>query len=189
MKAQTHPLYDAKSEQCGLTMENQEETARSRITDVDAHVIVELLFVVSRDLSRELDRFVAPLGLNLSHTAVLHVVRHQAGISIGEAVGVLHVSKNALSRLLKELIDKGYLEQSAGDSDRRERRLFLSDEGLAKAEAINRFLNEQIKVLCANVDPRDLSGFKSVMLSLVSPAMRPTIDTRMLALFGVSRPN
>jgi DNA-binding MarR family transcriptional regulator len=44
---------------------------------------------------------------------------------------ILRITKQSLGRVLKDLIDKGYVFQKEGDSDRRQRLLYLTEKGEA----------------------------------------------------------
>ena len=49
---------------------------------------------------------------------------------------ILNITKQSLARVLKQLVDTGYIVQQAGSSDRRERLLFPTDKGRALAERL-----------------------------------------------------
>ncbi|MGC3818315.1 MarR family transcriptional regulator, partial [Enterococcus faecalis] len=57
---------------------------------------------------------------------------------------VLRITKQSLARVLKQLVDEGYIRQTRPESDRRERRLHLTDKGRALA---NRLLSIQTERL------------------------------------------
>ena len=69
------------------------------------------------------------LGFGRAHHRVLHFVARRAGLPVAELLDVLKITKQSLNRVLKELIDKGFVEVRAGTVDRRQRLLFPTAAG------------------------------------------------------------
>lgn len=95
--------------------------------------LIELFFFAYRDFVSEPDRSLARDGFGRAHHRVLHFVNRHPGLTIAELLDILKITKQSLNRVLKELIDQGYVEQRAGDADRRQRLLFMTDKGAALA--------------------------------------------------------
>jgi len=96
----------------------------------------ELLFFAYRDFTRDPDTILADFDFGRAHHRVLHFVNCHSGLRVADLLDVLNITKQSLSRVLKQLIDKGYVVQRAGSSDRRERLLFPTDRGRALAERL-----------------------------------------------------
>jgi hypothetical protein len=84
----------------------------------------ELLFFAYRDFTRDPDTILKDFGFGRAHHRVLHFVNRHSGLRVADLLEILTITKQSLSRVLKQLIDKGYIVQRAGSSDRRERLLF-----------------------------------------------------------------
>ena len=69
-------------------------------------------------------------------TLRFHFVNRHAGLRVADLLGILNITKQSLGRVLKQLIDQGYIIQQAGASDRRERLLFATERGQALAERL-----------------------------------------------------
>jgi DNA-binding MarR family transcriptional regulator len=67
---------------------------------------------------------------------VLHFVNRHSGLRVVDLLDILTITKQSLSRVLKQLIDQGYIVRQAGSSDRRERLLFPTGRGRALAERL-----------------------------------------------------
>lgn len=50
-------------------------------------------------------------------------------MSVADLLETLRITKQSLARVLKQLIDGGYIRQATGAEDRRQRRLYLTPEG------------------------------------------------------------
>ncbi|MGB5902282.1 MAG: MarR family transcriptional regulator, partial [Xanthobacteraceae bacterium] len=51
------------------------------------------------------------------------------GLTVADLLGVLRITKQSLGRVLKQLLEEGYIVQRAGDQDRRQRLLFATAKG------------------------------------------------------------
>src|SRR5258705_10235997 len=85
--------------------------------------VVELLFFAYRDFTREADAVLAEYGLGRAHHRVLHFVNRHPGLRVADLLEVLKITKQSLARVLKQLVDEGWIGQQAGLEDRRERLL------------------------------------------------------------------
>jgi DNA-binding MarR family transcriptional regulator len=112
--------------------------ARKRAALPEAKLLefAELLFFAYRDFTRDPDAILKDFGFGRAHHRVLHFVNRHSGLRVADLLDILTITKQSLSRVLKQLIDKGYIVQQAGASDRRERLLFPTDKGRALAERL-----------------------------------------------------
>jgi DNA-binding MarR family transcriptional regulator len=100
------------------------------------HAFAELLFFAYRDFTRDPDAILKDFGFGRAHHRVLHFVNRHSGLRVADLLEILNITKQSLSRVLKQLIGQGYIEQQAGASDRRERLLFPTERGRALAERL-----------------------------------------------------
>ncbi|MGE0701933.1 MAG: MarR family winged helix-turn-helix transcriptional regulator [Hyphomicrobiaceae bacterium] len=91
--------------------------------------MVELLFFAYRDFVAGPDEILAELGFGRAHHRVLHFVNRNPGLRVADLLGLLKITKQSLARVLKQLVDEGYIHQETGAVDRRERRLHTTDKG------------------------------------------------------------
>ncbi len=91
--------------------------------------MVELLFFAYRDFVAGPDEILAELGFGRAHHRVLHFVNRNPGLRVADLLGILKITKQSLARVLKQLVDEGYILQETGAVDRRERRLHPTDRG------------------------------------------------------------
>jgi DNA-binding MarR family transcriptional regulator len=95
--------------------------------------LIELLFFAYRDFVGDADEVLAKLGFGRAHHRVLHFVNRNPGMKVADLLDVLRITKQSLGRVLKQLIDKGYVIQKEGANDRRQRLLYVSPAGEALA--------------------------------------------------------
>lgn len=124
-------------------------------TRPDAHLVtvVELLFFAYRDFTGEADAVLEEIGLGRAHHRVLHFVYRNPGLRVADLLGILKITKQSLARVLKQLVDNGHVTQSAGERDRRERRLALTDKGTALARRLIALQTARVAQALASAGP------------------------------------
>src|SRR5499427_3166466 len=95
--------------------------------------VIELLFFAYRDFIGDPDDVLAKLGFGRAHHRVLHFVNRNPGMKVAELLDILKITKQSLGRVLKQLIDQGYVVQKEGAHDRRQRLLYATAKGEALA--------------------------------------------------------
>ena len=95
--------------------------------------IIELLFFAYRDFVADPDEVLGKFGFGRAHHRVLHFVYRNPAIKVANLLDILKITKQSLGRVLKQLIDEGYIVQKEGETDRRQRLLFATAKGEALA--------------------------------------------------------
>ena len=85
-------------------------------------------------------------GFGRAHHRVLHFVNRHPGMRVADLLEILKITKQSLGRVLKQLIDDGFVAQQAGKTDRRERRLYPTPKG---HELADRLAAPQLKRISA----------------------------------------
>lgn len=116
----------------------------ARTDDARLVAMVELLFFAYRDFVAGPDQILAELGFGRAHHRILHFVNQNPGLRVADLLGILKITKQSLARVLKQLVDEGYILQETGAIDRRERRLHLTEKGRRLAQ---RLLSLQTRLL------------------------------------------
>jgi DNA-binding MarR family transcriptional regulator len=91
--------------------------------------VIELLFFAYRDFIGDPDDVLAKFGFGRAHHRVLHFVNRNPGMKVAELLDILKITKQSLGRVLKQLIDQGYVVQKEGANDRRQRLLYVTPKG------------------------------------------------------------
>src|SRR6201991_5191890 len=95
--------------------------------------VIELLFFAYRDFISDPDDALAKIGFGRAHHRVLHFINRSPGMKVAELLDILKITKQSLARVLKQLVDQGYVVQKAGANDRRQRLLYVTGKGEALA--------------------------------------------------------
>jgi DNA-binding MarR family transcriptional regulator len=98
-------------------------------SDIPQLGYIELLFFAYRDFTADADRILARLGFGRAHHRVLYFVNREPGMTVAELLAILGITKQSLSRVLRQLIESGHVCQVEGQSDRRKRLLYPTTAG------------------------------------------------------------
>jgi DNA-binding MarR family transcriptional regulator len=115
--------------------------------------LIELLFFAYRDFVGDPDEVLAKLGFGRAHHRVLHFVNRNPGMKVADLLDVLKITKQSLGRVLKQLIDEGYVVQKEGANDRRQRLLYVSPAGEALAMKLAGLQTTRISGVLAQLGP------------------------------------
>ena len=115
--------------------------------------LIELLFFAYRDFVSDPDEVLAKLGFGRAHHRVMHFVNRNPGMKVAELLDVLKITKQSLGRVLKQLIDEGYILQKEGANDRRQRLLYVTAAGAALAVKLAGLQTARITRVLAALGP------------------------------------
>lgn len=133
---------------------------------------IELLFYAYRDFTKESDDILATHGYGRAHHRALHFVGRYPGITVGELLTILKITKQSLGRVLKQLIDDGFIEQRVGVHDRRQRQHILSTEGEALERSLSAPQRRRVAQAYREAGAEAVAGYRKVLQGLIDPADR-----------------
>ena len=103
--------------------------APPRRAEEPMYELIELFFFAYRDFVADADRLLEAYGFGRAHHRVLYFVSRRPGLTIAELLEILRITKQSLNRVLRELVDKNFVEIKAGALDRRRRQLYATPDG------------------------------------------------------------
>ena len=140
---------------------------------------IELLFYSYRDFTGEADQQLADLGLGRAHHREIYFIGRNPGLTVSQLLAILKITKQSLSRVLQELMAKDYVAQQQGVTDRRQRRLKLTEQGQALERMLTEAQRQRIARAYRSAGAEAVDGFRRVMLGLIDEADRPRIRDRL----------
>jgi DNA-binding MarR family transcriptional regulator len=135
--------------------------------------LIELLFFAYRDFVGDPDRILETYGFGRAHHRVLYFVHRNPGLTIAALLEILKITKQSLNRVLKELIEQGYIESSAGRTDRRQRLLFPTAKGTSLAQDLVRLQATRIRRALAESGPETEAAAARFLEAMIDPESRP----------------
>lgn len=140
---------------------------------------IELLFYAYRDFTRDADTVLARQGFGRAHHRVIHFVGRYPGIIVADLLGILQITKQSLSRVLKQLVIQGFVRQEKGRADGRQRLLYLTEKGVELEREVSALQRARVARAYRRAGGDAVAGFREVLLDLIDEEDRETISDRV----------
>jgi DNA-binding MarR family transcriptional regulator len=144
--------------------------------DLRLITFVELLFFAYRDFTREADAALAELGLGRAHHRVLHFVNRHPGLRVADLLEILKITKQSLARVLKQLVDEGWIVQKAGERDRRQRLLHATEKGVALARRLDSLQAKRVAQALAQAGDGSDGVTARFLFNMIAREERPLVE-------------
>ena len=155
------------------------------LAETPAYDLIELFYFAYRDFVSDPDRILAEYGFGRAHHRVLHFVDRQPGLTIAELLDILRITKQSLNRVLKELIEKDFIESRTGTSDRRQRLLYATSRGHDLALKLARLQTRRIERALATLDDSAKEVATKYLLGMIDADDRDHVEQ---IVFGREKP-
>ncbi|MCS0501485.1 MarR family winged helix-turn-helix transcriptional regulator [Ancylobacter mangrovi] len=138
--------------------------------------LIELFFFAYRNFVSDPDEVLQGFGFGRAHHRVLHFVNRHPGMRVTDLLDILRITKQSLGRVLRELIDQGFVDSRAGSSDRRQRLLFLTPKGEALAQQFVALQSQRIARALAECGPDSREMARRFLVAMIDPEDRSPIE-------------
>lgn len=142
----------------------------------DIQALIELLFFAYRDFTGDPDDLLQKDGFGRAHHRVVHFVHRNPGMRVADLLDILRITKQSLGRVLRQLVDRGYIEQREGPNDRRERRLYVTEQGARLAATLARPQRQRIAQALAALPEGGEAIARAFLLELVNASERDKVE-------------
>src|SRR3954466_5650492 len=129
--------------------------------------VIELLFFAYRDFVGDADHVLEAFGFGRAHHRVIHFVHRYPGFKVADLLDVLRITKQSLGRVLKQLLDEGYIVQKAGDNDRRQRLLFATAKGEALVAKLAGLQTDRINRALDDISPAGMEAVHQFLRAMI----------------------
>ena len=130
---------------------------------------IELLFFAYRDFISDPDRILHDLGFGRAHHRTLYFVSRNPSMTVAELLSILKITKQSLARVLRQLIDTGYIIQTEGKNDRRKRLLFVTEKGKTLVLALTQPQSNRIHNAMETLDPEARDTVMQFLSAMIKP--------------------
>ena len=139
---------------------------------------MELLFYAYRDFTEEPDAILFDYKFGRAHHRVIHFVGGNPGITVSELLSILKITKQSLSRVLSQLVREGFITQTAGKLDRRQRLLNLTQKGIDLERKLSQSQRERIARAYREAGAEAVEGYRKVLLGMINAEDRQKVLDR-----------
>src|ERR1700759_483545 len=129
--------------------------------------IIELLFFAYRDFVGDADNELEAFGFGRAHHRVMHFVHRYPGLKVADLLDVLRITKQSLGRVLKQLLDEGYIIQKTGNNDRRQRLLFATPKGEALVAKLAGLQTDRITRALGDISPAGADTVRQFLRAMI----------------------
>jgi DNA-binding MarR family transcriptional regulator len=129
--------------------------------------IIELLFFAYRDFVGDADQVLEAFGFGRAHHRVMHFVHRYPGLKVADLLDVLRITKQSLGRVLKQLLDEGYIIQKTGNNDRRQRLLFATPKGEALVAKLAGLQTDRITRALGDISPAGADTVRQFLRAMI----------------------
>ena len=143
--------------------------------------IIELLFFAYRDFVGDADHELEAFGFGRAHHRVMHFVHRYPGLKVADLLDVLRITKQSLGRVLKQLLDEGYIVQKTGNNDRRQRLLYATAKGEALVGKLAGLQTDRINRAIGAIDPAGQEAVRQFLRAMID---RDDPDKVLETIFG-----
>ena len=156
--------------------------------DLDPQLLAyaELLFFAYRDFISDPDAILKKFGFGRAHHRVLHFVNRHPGMRVADLLDILKITKQSLARVLKQLIDQGYIAQREGPRDRRERRLYPTEKGGQLTAQLARPQMERIAQALSEADAPTQDSIRTFLYAMITKQERAQVAELLAVADGAA---
>ena len=137
---------------------------------------MELMMFAQTRFLRTADEKLAELGLGRAHHRALYFIGRCPDVTVGDLLLLLAVTKQSLGRVMKDLVDRDLVCMRAGDFDRRQRLLRLTEQGIALETALFEEQRDRMAKAYSYAGQEAVAGYWAVMEALIPAEARAQID-------------
>ena len=99
------------------------------LKDEQIKEFIEKLFLSYRDTFSDSKDVLNKYSLGIAHNKVLHILSTYKGITIGELLNKLKITKQSLNRILRDLIKIDVITFKKDEKDTRVKHVYLNEKG------------------------------------------------------------
>lgn len=142
------------------------------LTDEQLRQGIEAMFFAYRGFTADPDRILATMAYGRAHHRALHFIARKPGKTVTNLLGILGVTKQSLNRVLRTLVEDGLVESRVGETDKRERHLYLTEKGAALEQRLSDAQRARMRAAYRAAGPEAVAGFRTVLEAMMEPELR-----------------
>ncbi|MEX3313968.1 MarR family winged helix-turn-helix transcriptional regulator [Sulfitobacter sp. PS-8MA] len=146
------------------------------LTDEHLRQGIEAMFFAYRGFTADPDRILADMAYGRAHHRAIHFINRAPGTTVNNLLNILGVTKQSLNRVLRTLIADGLVQSRVGRNDKRERHLYLTDEGRALEQKLSDAQRARMRLAFRTAGPEAVAGFRTVLEAMMDPEMRESFE-------------
>ena len=128
---------------------------------------IQLLFYAYRETFSDPKKILAKKFFGPAHLRALNLIERNPGISLGELIFKLKITKQSISRVLRELIKANMIKQIKDQNDTRRKNLYLDKDGKLFFNSVYEIQKKRIFNALKNSESDSVIKFKAVLKKII----------------------
>jgi len=138
------------------------------LKDEQIKEFIEKLFLTYRETFSDSKTILNKYSLGIAHNKVLHILSTYKGITIGELLNKLQITKQSLNRILRDLIKIDVINFKKDSKDTRIKHVYLNEKGEKIFDEIFSKQKKRIYNALLNSSSKEVVDFNKVLKRLIS---------------------
>ena len=130
--------------------------------------LIEKLFISYRESFADAKKALDKYSLGIAHHKVVHLISMYKGITIGNLLRKLKITKQSLNRVLKDLIKSDIILFKKDQKDTRIKHVFLSNKGEKLFEEIFSIQKKRIYNALLQSSSEEVLNFDNVLKKIIN---------------------
>ena len=138
------------------------------LKDEQIKEFIQLLYYAYRETFSDPKDILSKKFFGPAHLRALNLIERNQGISLGELIYKLKITKQSLNRVLRDLIDSKMIKQKKDENDTRKKGLYLDKEGKIFFESVYKIQKRRIFNALKNSEAESVVKFKEVLKKIIN---------------------
>ena len=133
---------------------------------------IELMYFAYKGFTSDPDLILQNYTYGRAHHRAVHFINRRKGLKVSDLLDILGITKQSLNRVLRQLINDGLVESRVGRQDKRERNLFLTDDGEKLERKLSDAQRKRMRSAYRAAGPDAVMGFRLVLEKIMDGEMQ-----------------
>ena len=137
------------------------------LKDEQIKEFIQLLFYAYRETYSEPREILNKKSFGLAHLRTINLIERNPGISLGDLIFKLKITKQSINRVLQELLKAKIIKQIKDENDTRKKRIYLDKEGKIFFEELYNAQKKRIFNALKSSSSDSVIKFKNVLKKII----------------------
>jgi len=133
---------------------------------------IELMYFAYKGFTSDPDRILENMTYGRAHHRAIHFINRHEGLKVNDLLDILGITKQSLNRVLRQLVEDGLVESRVGKQDKRERNLYLTEQGIALEHELSSAQRKRMRAAYRAAGPDAVQGFRLVLDNIMDKETR-----------------
>ena len=129
---------------------------------------IQLLYYAYRETYSDPKDILSKKFFGPAHLRALNLIESNPGISLGELIYKLKITKQSINRVIRDLLKSKMIKQLKDDTDTSKKKLYLDKEGKSFFEIVYKKQKRRIFNALKSSKPESVIKFKEVLQKIIN---------------------